>query len=137
MERLTQGSHDLQINKHPEAVYDGDPRTFWETQTYKSARFGNLANGFGVVLNMGKPVHVSKVTVQTPVGGVPIQLRIGKSEAFEAMRLAGQETARHGGFSINASKDVVGQYVLIWFTNDVPAGFKAKLNEVTVHGSPA
>ncbi|MFC6883647.1 AMP-binding protein [Actinomadura yumaensis] len=137
VERLTQGSHDLQINKHPEAVYDGDPRTFWETQTYKSARFGNLANGFGVVLNMGKPVHVSKVTVQTPVGGVPIQLRIGKSEAFEAMRLAGQETARHGGFSINASKDVVGQYVLIWFTNDVPAGFKAKLNEVTVHGSPA
>jgi len=135
LEDPKRGSHDTSIGKNPEAVLDGKPSTQWQTQTYTSSNFGNLSNGFGVVLDMGKQVKVDHVVVDAPVSAsVPIQLRVGDSNSLGALRVVGQEQGS-GQFTIKATREARGQYVLIWFTNPVPPGFKAKLNDVTVYGT--
>ncbi|WP_329518969.1 protein kinase family protein [Spirillospora sp. NBC_01491] len=137
MEEITQGSHDSQINKNPQAVMDGKPKPYWETQTYTSGEFGRYSKGFGVTLDMGKSVTVSSVKINTPVSDVPIQLRVGAGRTLDALKTVGEERARPGGFTISPPKGTTGQYVLIWFpSKGVPPGFKAKLGEVTVYGSP-
>ncbi|GAA4061754.1 protein kinase family protein [Actinomadura miaoliensis] len=135
LEDPKRGSHDTSIAKNPEAVLDGKSSTQWQTQTYKSSNFGNLSNGFGVVLDMGKQVKVDHVLVDAPVStSVPIQLRVGDGNSLGALRVVGQEQGS-GQFTIKATREARGQYVLIWFTNPVPPGFKAKLNDVTVYGT--
>ncbi|MBX6768399.1 MAG: AMP-binding protein, partial [Actinomadura rubrobrunea] len=116
-------------------VLDGKPSTQWETQTYTSSNFGNLSNGFGVVLDMGRPVKVDHVVVDAPVSSsVPIQLRVGDAKSLSALHVVGQQEGS-GQFTIKATREARGQYVMIWFTTPVPPGFKAKLNDVAVYGT--
>ncbi|MFI6514521.1 protein kinase family protein [Spirillospora sp. NPDC050679] len=137
LEAPLRGDHDSQMNKRLDAVTDGKPQTEWETATYKSADYGNLSKGFGVVLNMGRPVQVDHVQVLTSSGG-PLQLRIGNSQGpYTALDKVAEQQSSGGQVRLTPAKQATGQYVLVWFTTPVPSGFKAKLGEVTVFGTPA
>ncbi|MFF5262534.1 protein kinase family protein [Actinomadura viridis] len=137
-EELTRvGGPDTTIRKRLEAVTDG--RTdgpIWETQTYASANFGNLAKGLGVVLDMGKPVRVSSVKVAVPDGGGVLQVKVGDSTSPGALHSLGRAVTTPGENTINAASQHTGRYVLVWFTK-LPPGNKGKISEITVQGSAA
>lgn len=59
-----------------ERVYDGDPGTFWTTETYRgSAVFNGAKDGVGVILHFDSPQLVGFARVRTPVAGCDIEIR--------------------------------------------------------------
>ena len=58
---------------------DGDDSTGWQTNWYKSAGFGNLKPGMGLLIDLGKPVNVANVKVDFDSPGATVSARVGDS----------------------------------------------------------
>ena len=118
----------------------------WATQYYASAKFGNLKDGTGFILNLGAPAQVSSVTVQfgtTP--GANVQLKVGDSNARTAANLASMATVGgadnvSGRYTFTIQHPVSGQYLVIWFTKlpplaGKPGEFEAQIFKVALAGT--
>jgi hypothetical protein len=123
---------------------DGKPGTDWTTDWYASPHFGNLATGTGLVLNMGKQVSVSSVTVTFgQVPGSHVRIAVGSNDSGAAP--AGAATVGRSGNAMNtitftAHHTATGQFVFIWFTKlapqqGTPGHYQADVFNVTVRGS--
>jgi hypothetical protein len=124
---------------------DSSPATGWTTDSYQgSAHFGNLYGATGLVVNMGKPVKISSVTVTFgSVPGAHARIEVGNNDTGASP--AGATTLGHannatGTLTFTASSSVTGQFVFIWFTKLAPqqgsAGhFQAEVFNVVVKGS--
>jgi hypothetical protein len=127
---------------------DGQPGTSWTTDSYRgSPRFGNLYGGTGLMLDMGRRVDVSSVTVTFGnVPGAHVRIAVGNNAegagsapppGFTTLARSADATGqvtftRHGTAS--------GEFVLIWFTKLAPqsdqAGhYQADVFNVVVRGS--
>ncbi|HEY8479361.1 MAG TPA: AMP-binding protein [Spirillospora sp.] len=124
---------DTSIDKDLKTVIDGRPSGKWETQSYADANFGNLSKGLGVILDMGRPVEIANVKINSPVSGGIIQVKVGDSQSPESLKPIGQQTPNGGEMTVTANPHVTGQYVLVWFTK-LPTPHKGRLGEVTVYG---
>jgi hypothetical protein len=126
---------------------DQQPGTSWTTDSYRgSPRFGNLYGGTGLMLDMGKRVDVSSVTVTFGnVPGAHVRIAVGNSAAAADSVPPGFTTL---GRSANAAGQVTftghgatsGQFVLIWFTKLAPQAdqsghYQADVFNVVVRGS--
>jgi hypothetical protein len=132
---------------HPQLasfVLDGNSATSWITHWYLTARFGNLKEGTGLVLDMGKTVTIRQV--QLALGGIPglrgadIQIRVGDSPRAWNQPPAAQITNAGGWVSCALPVPETGRYVQIWFTKlplDSWGTYQEHVYGVTVHGSPA
>jgi putative peptide zinc metalloprotease protein len=130
-----------------EATYaiDGNPATAWVTQYYLgSPFFGGLKKGAGLILDMGRPVTVSSVTITFgQARGADVSIEVGNHDRLAAATLSTFTTvARAGGVggthTFTAARAVRGRYVLIWFTKLPPAGpgwFAAKIFNLVIRGS--
>jgi serine/threonine protein kinase len=127
---------------------DKQPGTSWTTDSYRgSPRFGNLYGGTGLLLDMGRRVNVSSVTVTFGnVPGTHVRIEVGNNAP-------GAGSAPPPGFttldrSANATGPVTftghgttsGEFVLIWFTKlapqpDQPGHYQADVFNVVVRGS--
>jgi serine/threonine protein kinase len=127
---------------------DQQPGTSWTTDSYRgSPRFGNLYHGTGLMLDMGKRVNVSSVTVTFGSGlGTHVRIEVGDTAAGTGLTPPGGFTTL--GHSTNAAGQVTftghgtlaGEFVLIWFTKLAPqsgqAGhYRADVFNVVVRGS--
>ncbi|MEU6392450.1 serine/threonine protein kinase [Streptomyces sp. NPDC046939] len=100
-------------------AYDNDPDSYWQTDFYKGAEFGNLKPGLGIVLDLGKSQRVGKVTVSF-VGDTTVELRAASADAstrptsFSAF----QEQAKGSGTSVTLRPDktLKSRYLLVWLT---------------------
>jgi hypothetical protein len=129
------GHGDTSVGKGASAVIDGRASTVWDSESYTSADFGSYVKGLGVRLDMGKSVKVSRVEVVIPGhGGGTLELRVGDDQTPGSLRLADKSTDASGTVELHNSKQSAGQYVLVWFSTPAPAGFKARISEVTVYG---
>jgi hypothetical protein len=125
---------------------DGRPGTDWTTDSYlRSPHFGNLYGGTGLLLDMGRRVSVSSVTVTFgPVPGAHVRIEVGNSNSGSSP--AGFTPLAHsnnvsGTYTFTGHSAVTGQFVLIWFTklppqSGTPGHFQAAVFNVTVRGSP-
>ena len=128
----------------PEAI-DGNPATAWSTQYYLGRpAFGGLKTGTGLILDMGRPVRISSVTVTFgPEPGADVSLEVGSHDTLAAATLATFRTLARasnvgGTRTFRAAHPVRGRYVLIWFTKLPPAGagrFAAQIFTIVVRGS--
>jgi hypothetical protein len=135
---------------------DNNPSTFWATSYYiDDPVFGGLKKGAGLILDMGKPVRLSSVTVTFgSVPGANVDIKIGNSNAqgppdgsdaqgqqtADAMSTVASQTNVSATVTFTVSSHATGQYVLIWFTKLPPyAGhpnqYLAKIFNVVVKGS--
>jgi len=73
------GSPDTHANTAPAAT-DGDPSTYWYTQTYNSPEFGGLMTALGLVLQADSSVKLTSLTVQTSTPGFTAEIRAGPSQ---------------------------------------------------------
>jgi len=126
---------------------DGDPATAWHTQYYlNNPRLGGLKSGTGLILDMGRAVRLSSVTVSFGnVPGVNAQIKVGNSNLRSpaALRMFTTVSRRAGvGGTVRFPEHsaVTGRYVLIWLTRLPPqtagsAGtYEAEILNVTVRG---
>jgi serine/threonine protein kinase len=134
------------------AAIDGSMRTAWSTDWYKgSPRFGNVKPGTGLILNMGKPVRLSSVTVKFGPGGgtgADAQIEVGSSDTRAPGTLSQFTTVASGSglsgpHTFTTDSKASGRYVLIWFTSlppmaGVPASqdrFQAEIFNIVVRGT--
>jgi hypothetical protein len=126
---------------------DQQPGTSWTTDSYRgSPRFGNLYGGTGLMLDMGKQVDVSSVTVTFGnVPGTHVRIAVGNNAVDAGSAPPGFTTL---GRSANAAGQVTftghsatsGEFVLIWFTKLAPQAdqsghYQADVFNVVVRGS--
>jgi hypothetical protein len=139
--------------KAPLAI-DGNPTTAWSTQWYEgSPKFGGLKPGTGLLLDMGRPVKLSQVTVMfSPSCCTDANIYVGNSAtvsqaAFGTFTQVATAANISGTHTYSVSSAATGRYVLIWLTSlppSIPSAAGAKpgtyqelIYEVTVHGTPA
>jgi serine/threonine-protein kinase len=103
---------------------DGNPATSWNTEHYKSADFGRLKPGVGLVLDAGSPQQVSRIDLRLVAPGASIEVYGSDSvpTSFDqwGTRLASQPDAPKS-FSVDLSDGTNYQYYLVWFTKLPPA----------------
>ena len=134
-------------------VVDGDPNTSWTTHSFKSAKFGNLKAGMGVLINLGTPRLLADVRVETSSSGVGMDIRTGNTDPgdnsqgdqkiVDTYKKLGEPDANAKGDGTNRIFSVFDpntqyQYVLVWLTelppNDDGSGYKVSVNEVSIYG---
>jgi hypothetical protein len=131
----------------PKAI-DGSASTFWHTSYYFSHQFGNLKKGTGLILDMGRPVRLSQLTVQFGASCCThVVIGVGNSNTVSAATLSTFTTvqgssAAHGSTTFDVTKQVTGRYLLIWITDlpplaGDPGKYETLIYNVAVHGFAA
>jgi predicted Ser/Thr protein kinase len=94
---------------------DGKPATYWETEEYRSAAFGGLKTGVGLVLDAGTAVALDKLTVSTDTPGYTAVIRAGDtpggpfSDDSSSQTVAAQTTFVLDGHT--------ARFYVVWITN--------------------
>jgi len=127
-------------------VLDGNPSGWATQQYYHSPYFGNLKAGTGLILDLGKPVRVSSVTVTFgSVPGADVQIKMGSSDTrskanLESMTTVASKDDVSGSYTFTVAQPVTDQYLIIWFTKLPPmAGsgnkYMAQIYGVVIRGT--
>jgi hypothetical protein len=111
--------------------------TFWETDWYATARFGNLQAGTGMLLDMGHPVTITGAQVTLgPYRGADLQLRAGSAATAGSLRTVASAFNVAKVVQLHTGAPVTARYVLIWFTKLPPnasGNFQARIYNIKVH----
>ncbi|RKS79306.1 hypothetical protein BZB76_0763 [Actinomadura pelletieri DSM 43383] len=119
---------------------DGKDGTVWRSSFYTSPEFGNLKEGVGLLLDMGRPVTIREIKAGLPESpGATIQVKVGNTADPNAMqKVQTITTSGSGATSIKLPGPRTAQYVMLWFTklsNGTDGRLRAEVSEVTVLGS--
>ena len=123
---------------------DKNPATAWSTQYYLgNPVFGGLKRGSGLILNMGRQVRISSVTVAFgSKRGADVAIEVGNDDArrpasLSTFTIVARADGLGGTHTFRAARQVKGRYLLIWFTKLPPLGkgrFAAEIFNVVVRG---
>jgi hypothetical protein len=155
-----QGLEENNVNAN--FAIDNSPKTAWQTHFYiGSPFFGGLQPASGLLLDMGRGVKLSSVTVTFgAIPGANVQIRLGTPAAAvpppvqnptnaqaaadqsfaNAMTTVGQQSNVSGTVTFPVTSTAQGRYVLIWFTKlPLQAGqtekYQAEIFNVIVKGT--
>jgi hypothetical protein len=132
------GTEDGDNPQSASHVIDGDAGTAWHTSWYKTAEFGNLKSGTGLVLDMGRTVAVTSVTVTLGgSAGADLELRVGSMAESDALSTVATASDVGGTVRLRPTSTVRGRYVLIWFARlpqDPQGTYQAFIDDITVSG---
>lgn len=108
---------------------DDSPTTAWRTKTYYRTDFGGLKSGVGVVLDLGRPVKVTTVTLHLEGRGTGVEMRLPPHPAGPPpASLAGWSSPvasakeLYSVVTLRPEQAVTTRYVLIWLTALPPIG---------------
>jgi O-antigen/teichoic acid export membrane protein len=118
---------------------DSSRATFWHTQWYATARFGNLKPGTGLLLDMGRDVTVTSVRVLLgSASGTDFQLRAGDAgSSLAGLRPVARAADAGGTVRLRLATPAHARYLLIWLTKlppDTSGTFQADVYDVKVAG---
>src|SRR5690349_19823135 len=128
------------------AAIDSDTGTFWHTSFYfNNPAFGGLKPGAGLLVDMGRPVRLSQLTVQFGTTCCThVQIELGNtSTVSEAARgtftPVQSSSSAAGSTTFNVTSKATGRYVLIWITGlpplaDQSGKYETMIYNVTVRG---
>jgi eukaryotic-like serine/threonine-protein kinase len=106
---------------------DRNPATYWQTETYNTQDWGNLKSGLGLVLDAGRTVTLSKVTVETLTPGFVAQIKVGETPDSFAVDSSSQPVGTRTAFTLNGKS---GRYWMVWLSRLGPQR-TAHITEVT------
>ena len=105
---------------------DGDPVTFWRTERYTTW----YKPGVGLVLDAGRPVRPTALTLQTDTPGFVAEIQAGSSPTGPFSRISDSATVSETtAFRLHAPS--AERYILVWITT-IQAGGAADVNEVHI-----
>ena len=109
--------------------------TVWRTQRYRSAEFGNLKAGVGLLLDLGRRQRVATVGVTSDVPGTTVELRAGDSASSTRRgNTLARKASASGAVTLHGSDGGRHRYWLIWIPRlgSDGNGYLAQLRRITV-----
>jgi len=92
----------------------------WHSAWYTSPRFGNLQQGTGLLLDMGRTVTITSARIALGYDrGANLALRIGTAPALASMRTVARANGVGGMVRLTTDR-TRGRFVLVWFTKLPP-----------------
>jgi serine/threonine-protein kinase len=112
--------------EHPEEAeagyaFDNDPSTSWSSETYRSADWGGLKPGVGLILELDESGPISAVEFDTPLSGWAAEVYVADSPQ-DSLEGWGDPVATFPGSDSGTNTvdglDAEGGAVLLWFTKE-------------------
>lgn len=128
------GTSDGDNSQNASLALSGNPDTPWHTDWYTTARFGNLQAGTGLLVDLGRTVTATRVTIKlgsTP--GADLQIRAGTTATD--LRTVASAANAGGTTALRLASHPRVRYVLVWFTllpPDAAGTYQATVCDVTV-----
>jgi hypothetical protein len=117
-----------------------DPAMGWVSQWYATPGFGDLKQGTGLLLDLGRRVTVTTVTLTLgSPPGTSLELRLGTAPDLSALPVVATGTATRDQLSLPLASAARARYVLLWFTRLPPddAGtYQLFVHQVAIQGHP-
>jgi hypothetical protein len=117
-----------------------DPAMGWVSQWYATPSFGDLKQGTGLLLDLGRTVTVTTVTLTLgSPPGTSLELRLGATPDLSALPVVATATATRDQLSLPLASAAKARYVLLWFTRLPPddAGtYQLFVHQVAIQGHP-
>jgi len=117
-----------------------DPAMGWVSQWYATPSFGDLKQGTGLLLDLGRTVTVTTVTLTLgSPPGTALELRLGAAPDLIALPVVTTATATRDQLSLPLASPAKARYVLLWFTRLPPddAGtYQLFVHRVAIQGRP-
>jgi hypothetical protein len=117
-----------------------DPAMGWVSQWYATPSFGDLKQGTGLLLDLGRTVTVTTVTLTLgSPPGTSLELRLGAAPDLTALPVAATGTATRDQLRLPLASPARARYVLLWFTRLPPddAGtYQLFVHQVAIQGHP-
>jgi hypothetical protein len=117
-----------------------DPAMGWVSQWYATPSFGDLKQGTGLLLDLGRTVTVTTVTLTLgSPPGTALELRLGAAPNLSALPVVTTATASRDQLSLPLASPAKARYVLLWFTRLPPddAGtYQLFVHQVAIKGHP-
>jgi hypothetical protein len=130
-------------NQTPLAV-DDDEKTAWQTLRYPTAKFGEIKNGVGLVLDLGSTQTVRQVKLVFTRPGHSVEIRAANSTVESAPRDLGSYLVTAPMREDSGSRETIRfsfatrtRFVLVWLTElpkDPGGEFRGGIAEVTISG---
>ena len=124
------GEHQEDVAK----AYDGDPSTFWYTQTYKRDDFAGFKDAVGYAITLTQKTTVSTVTLRTNSTGGNVEIR-----ATDAANPTGGPVLASGPFGpetvFTLDPATETQSLVLWITQLPTAadgGFRVEVTEIAL-----
>lgn len=134
----TDGAADGDNPQSAGLAIDGNTSTDWKTDWYTTAAFGNLKQGTGLLLDMGRQVTVTSAEVTLgSSAGADLQLQAGNSATPGTLHEVASASDAGGVVHLNVATAVHAHYLLLWFTKlppDTAGTFQADVYNVAVAG---
>ncbi len=113
---------------------DGVPTTAWATSLYRTATFGGLKHGVGLLLDLGKVTDLHTVQVGFSAPGANVELRVGTEAPADAAALRTVAAADAGAqvATLTPAPGTRARYVLVWITS-LPkdgSGYRVGISEL-------
>ncbi len=116
--------HDADVAK----ATDGDPGTFWRTESYRSTLAALGKHGVGLVLDAGAPARSLRLVVTTDTPGFSAEILAGSSPDSGFRPVSSRQTVDASTtFDLTAGAE---RYYVVWIT-ELPPGGAAHVNEAT------
>ncbi|HKS79754.1 MAG TPA: protein kinase [Gaiellaceae bacterium] len=109
---------------------DGSLSTYWATETYNTQDWGRLKDGLGLVLDAGRSVKLSQLTVTTPTFGSGFTARIEVGSSASGPFAIDSATTTVGAKTTFTLQGKSGRYWVVWLTLLGPDR-TARISEVT------
>ncbi len=103
---------------------DGDPLTFWTTERYESFD----KPGVGLMLDAGRRVALTKLTIVTDLPGFSARVRAGHSIGGRFTFRSAEQVVGGRSTTIELQNTAPARYFVVWIT--ALAGDRAHVNEV-------
>jgi serine/threonine-protein kinase len=112
---------------------DGSQSTYWATERYNTPDWGRLKDGLGLVLDAGRSVKLSQLTVKTPTFGSGFTARIEVGASESGPFAVDSKTTTVGAKTTFTLLGKSGRYWVVWLTLLGPDR-TARISEVTATG---
>jgi hypothetical protein len=116
------------------AAVDGRSATGWSTDLYRTARFGGLKSGVGLLIDLGRPRRVDVAHLQLTAGGAALQLRAGdrRPRTATALPVVGKAGDAHRATTVTLRRPRRARFWLVWLTRlpAVPGGYREGVREI-------
>jgi hypothetical protein len=117
---------------------DKSTATAWTTDWYRTAHFGSLQAGTGLLIAMGHPVRITSARIMLGnARGVDLQVLTGRTPVLGRMRHQASVSDAGGAVHLNLARHGRARYLLIWFTRlpaTSPGKFQASIYNVRLKG---
>ncbi|MBW1601758.1 protein kinase family protein [Streptomyces sp. JJ66] len=119
-------------------AFDGDPGTYWQTLYYRSAAFGNLKPGVGLILDLGSVQQVSDLKVNF-LGETSVDFLAAPADAAGRPDSLGDfskvDSATGTDVTLSAKQPIRTRYVLVWLTELPHTGdgeYRGRITEIGI-----